>query len=114
MATLYSEFMLKPNCFFLRIGLLFTLIFLVANVITAQNTNVTISGVVKDSSLKSAIAFVNVVLKTEKDTAFIMSIYAIEHKARKLFYRSNLHWLCFKIANALCRKSIRVFRSWYN
>ncbi len=78
MAPLYFEFMLKLNCFFLRIGLLFLTSFFTAHVVLAQNTNVTISGVVKDSSLKSAIAFVNVVLKTEKDTAFIAGVLTNE------------------------------------
>jgi len=37
----------------------------------AQSTSITISGSIKDKSAKTVLPFVNVVLKTEKDTAFV-------------------------------------------
>ncbi len=37
----------------------------------AQNKNVTLSGLIKDKADKSALSYVNVVLKTEKDSAFV-------------------------------------------
>ena len=39
--------------------------------ITKAQTNVTISGIVKDKNSKANLPFVNVVLKTEKDSSFI-------------------------------------------
>ena len=44
--------------------------FFTKNVI-AQNNSVTISGIVKDKTSKSALSYVNIVLKTEKDSTFI-------------------------------------------
>ena len=38
---------------------------------TAQNTNITISGTIKDKVTKTVLPFANVVLKTEKDTDFV-------------------------------------------
>ena len=37
----------------------------------AQTSSVTLSGIVKDKNDKSALPFVNIVLKTEKDSAFV-------------------------------------------
>lgn len=47
------------------------LIVLLGTVSFAQTTSVTLSGIVKDKNDKSALPFVNVVLKTEKDSTFV-------------------------------------------
>ena len=50
-------------------------IFLVAclrvGVVSAQNTQVSLSGIIKDSKTKAVLPFVNIVLKTNKDSAFV-------------------------------------------
>lgn len=55
-----------------RLRFLFIIIFqcLIFSITKAQ-TNVTISGIVKDKNSKANLPFVNVVLKTEKDSSFI-------------------------------------------
>ena len=55
-----------------RVRLLFIVIFqcLIFSITKAQ-TNVTISGIVKDKNSKANLPFVHVVLKTEKDSSFI-------------------------------------------
>ena len=55
-----------------RVRFLFIIIFqcLIFSITKAQ-TNVTISGIVKDKNSKANLPFVNVVLKTEKDSSFI-------------------------------------------
>ncbi len=49
--------------------LLFVTVFF--SVALAQNTSVTISGIIKDKAAKAALPFVTITLKTEKDSAFI-------------------------------------------
>ncbi len=49
--------------------LLLPLFILLSNQAIAQNTNITISGIVKDKN--EVLSFVNVILKTEKDSAFV-------------------------------------------
>jgi len=44
----------------------------------AQNSSVTISGIVKQKSAKTALAYVNVVLRTEKDSAFVTGVVTNE------------------------------------
>ena len=39
--------------------------------ISSAQTNVTVSGIIKDKNTKSVLPFVNVVLKTEKDSSFV-------------------------------------------
>jgi hypothetical protein len=39
--------------------------------ISYAQTNVTVSGTIKDKNTKSVLPFVNVVLKTEKDSSFV-------------------------------------------
>lgn len=46
-------------------------IFLVVFHTYGQTTMVTVSGIIKDKSTKTTLAFANVVLKTEKDSAFV-------------------------------------------
>ncbi|NQW76158.1 MAG: TonB-dependent receptor [Cytophagales bacterium] len=55
-----------------RVRFLFMIIFqcLIFSITKAQ-TNVTISGIVKDKNTKANLPYVNVVLKTEKDSSFI-------------------------------------------
>lgn len=55
----------KIRLFFILISLIIT------SVASAQVSSVTISGVVKNETDKSAIPYVNVVIKTEKDSAFV-------------------------------------------
>lgn len=55
-----------------KIRLFFILIsIIVTSVASAQVSSVTISGIVKNKADKSAIPYVNVVVKTEKDSAFV-------------------------------------------
>ncbi|MDV3733957.1 TonB-dependent receptor [Elizabethkingia anophelis] len=55
-----------------KIRLFFVLIsILAASVANAQVSSVTISGIVKNKADKSAVPYVNVVVKTEKDSAFV-------------------------------------------
>jgi len=42
-----------------------------SNGLSAQNKTVTVSGTVKDKTTKAVLPFVNIILKTEKDTAFV-------------------------------------------
>ena len=57
---------------FLRATLLIkALLLLSISVSFAQTSSVTLSGIVKDKKDKSALPFVNIVLKTEKDSAFV-------------------------------------------
>ncbi len=51
--------------------ILFLSVLFLVNNISAQNTPVTISGIVKDSKTKAILPFVNIVLKTPKDSAFV-------------------------------------------
>jgi len=55
-----------------KIRLFFVLISILAfSVANAQVSSVTISGIVKNKADKSAVPYVNVVVKTEKDSAFV-------------------------------------------
>jgi hypothetical protein len=55
-----------------RTKIILTLIFqlLVISFSNAQ-TNITVSGIVKDKNSKVGLPFVNIVLKTEKDSTFV-------------------------------------------
>jgi len=60
---------------FLRATLLIkALLLLSISVSFAQTSSVTLSGIVKDKKDKSALPFVNIVLKTEKDSAFVTGV----------------------------------------
>lgn len=50
------------------------LLLLSISVSFAQTSSVTLSGIVKDKKDKSALPFVNIVLKTEKDSAFVTGV----------------------------------------
>ena len=52
------------------ISIVILVTFLISNAFS-QNKGVTISGLIKDKANKSALSYVNVVLKTEKDSAFV-------------------------------------------
>jgi outer membrane receptor protein involved in Fe transport len=52
------------------ISIVILVAFLTSNAFS-QNKGVTISGLIKDKANKSALSYVNVVLKTEKDSAFV-------------------------------------------
>ena len=52
------------------ISIVFLVTFLTSNAFS-QNKGVTISGLIKDKANKSALSYVNVVLKTEKDSVFV-------------------------------------------
>jgi outer membrane receptor protein involved in Fe transport len=56
---------------FKKIAFLPFLLLITLNVF-AQNKGVTISGIVKNKADKTALSFVNILLKTEKDSAFVM------------------------------------------
>ncbi|HPH23488.1 MAG TPA: hypothetical protein PLW32_06370, partial [Chitinophagaceae bacterium] len=51
--------------------LLFSLLLFCLYNLQAQNTVVTISGIVKSKVDKNILPYVNIVLKTEKDSAFV-------------------------------------------
>lgn len=48
-----------------------TIILFIVSKATAQNKSVTISGIIKDRSLKTSIPYVNIVLKSTKNQAFV-------------------------------------------
>jgi hypothetical protein len=47
------------------------LIFFFSFAATAQNSHITLSGIVKDRTSKSVLAYVNIILKTEKESTFV-------------------------------------------
>jgi hypothetical protein len=49
-----------------------SLLILLPACLNAQNNKITISGIVKDSKEKTALAYVNVTLKTSKDSSFVI------------------------------------------
>ena len=53
-----------------KIALIPLIILFTLNVF-GQNKGVTISGIVKNKTDKTALSFVNILLKTEKDSAFV-------------------------------------------
>ena len=55
----------------LKISLLFSLLVFTVSMLQAQTSAVTVSGMIKDKADKTALPFVNIVLKTEKDSAFV-------------------------------------------
>jgi osmotically-inducible protein OsmY len=55
---------------FKKVAILPFLLLMALN-ISAQNKGVTISGIVKNKANKTALSFVNILLKTEKDSAFV-------------------------------------------
>ena len=61
-----------------KIILMFSLILITNSISYAQNTIVTVSGIVKDQAAKTALSFVNVVLRTEKDSAFVTGVVTNE------------------------------------
>ncbi|KFF15807.1 outer membrane beta-barrel family protein [Flavobacterium hydatis] len=54
-----------------RIIMLLTLAMLIVSKATAQTKTVTISGIIKDKGLKTSIPYVNIVLKSSKNQAFV-------------------------------------------
>lgn len=61
-----------------NIILLFSLILLVVSKATAQTKSVTISGMIKDKSLKTSIPYVNITLKSSKNQAFVAGVVSNE------------------------------------
>ena len=68
------------------ISIVILVTFLTSNAFS-QNKGVTISGLIKDKANKSALSYVNVVLKTEKDSAFVTGTVSNEEG---LFTLSNV------------------------
>lgn len=64
---------MKANIF-----LLLTLALLLVSKTTAQTKSVTISGIIKDKSLKTSIPYVNIVLKSSKNQAFVAGVVSNE------------------------------------
>jgi osmotically-inducible protein OsmY len=68
--------------------------------VLAQNASVTLSGLVRDSKAKTALSFVNIMLKTAKDSAFVSGTVSNEEgrfaKCQKweLYFGSDLRWFC--------------------
>lgn len=54
------------------------MIVLVVSKTTAQNKSVTISGMIKDKSLKTSIAYVNITLKSSKNQTFVAGVVSNE------------------------------------
>lgn len=61
-----------------NIILLFSLILLVVSKATAQTKSVTISGMIKDKSLKTSIPYVNITLKSPKNQTFVAGVVSNE------------------------------------
>lgn len=55
----------------MKFSLIFLLLVLTVSILQAQTLSVTISGIIKGKADKTALPFVNIVLKTEKDSAFV-------------------------------------------
>ncbi len=55
----------------IKISLIFSLLVFTVSMLQAQTSAVTVSGIIKGKADKTALPFVNIVLKTEKDTAFV-------------------------------------------
>ena len=55
----------------IKFSLLFSLHVVIVSLLQAQTPLVTLSGLIKGKADKAALPFVNIVLKTEKDTAFV-------------------------------------------
>lgn len=54
-----------------KFSLIFSLLVCTVSMLQAQTSAVTVSGMIKGKADKTALPFVNIVLKTEKDTAFV-------------------------------------------
>ena len=57
-----------------KIIFVFTIFISLSYVLCAQVSSVTISGIVKEKTTNIALAYVNVVAKTEKDSLFITAV----------------------------------------
>ncbi|MBL0132710.1 MAG: TonB-dependent receptor [Chitinophagaceae bacterium] len=55
----------------IKISLIFSLLVCTVSMLQAQTSAVTVSGMIKGKADKTALPFVNIVLKTEKDSAFV-------------------------------------------
>ena len=55
----------------IKISLLLSLLICTVSMLQAQTSAVTVSGMIKGKADKTALPFVNIVLKTEKDSAFV-------------------------------------------
>ncbi len=55
----------------IKISLIFSLLICTVSMLQAQTSSVTVSGMMKGKADKTALPFVNIVLKTEKDSAFV-------------------------------------------
>ena len=55
----------------IKISLIFSLLICTVSMLQAQTSAVTVSGMIKGKADKTALPFVNIVLKTEKDSAFV-------------------------------------------
>ena len=55
----------------IKISLIFSLLIFTVSMLQAQTSAVTVSGMIKGKADKTALPFVNIVLKTEKDSAFV-------------------------------------------
>ncbi len=71
----------------LKAIILFTYFALSFSSSIAQNKTVTISGIIKDKAAKTALPYVNVILKTEKDSVFVTGTISNEEG---LFILSNI------------------------
>jgi outer membrane receptor protein involved in Fe transport len=81
----------------MRLKSLFTCLLLVLfiSTATAQNKLVTISGVIKDKAAKTALPFINVILKTEKDSAFVTGTISNEEGRFSLSAAPGSYYLEF-------------------
>lgn len=55
----------------IKFSLIFSLLLFTVSMLQAQTLAVTVSGIIKGKADKTVLPFVNIVLKTEKDTAFV-------------------------------------------
>jgi outer membrane receptor protein involved in Fe transport len=55
----------------IKISLIFSLLIYTVSMLQAQTSSVTVSGMIKSKADKTALPFVNIILKTEKDSAFV-------------------------------------------
>lgn len=62
----------------IKISLVFSLVVFIVSRLQAQTSSVSVSGLIKDKAAKTALPFVNIVLKTEKDSAFVIGTVSNE------------------------------------
>ncbi len=78
---------------------------------TAQNKSVTISGIIKDRAVKTVLPFINVILKTEKDSSFVTGTISNEEGRFTLSAAPGSYYLEFTSIGYNTKKQMLFFGS---